>query len=192
MFRVHVDRMIEGAFASSQSAQECFDNAAWPKFPRPRPEGDYIMDDISPLFYRVIDEGGSKELNKYTESNESIVQGFRDNKNGNKNRLAWMGSKERREKLEVTPDDVITAEFGNGFVRVRSANLRLISTRTYLLLTSSLEAIIPYAGLRFSRTLLQTHKSAKILRWPACALQVQEPKDGRGVFRGAVRIKYMD
>lgn len=188
MFRVRADRTKKDTFAPCKSAQDCFNNATWPNFPQPGLEGGFIEDDISPLFYRVDDKDGSEKLIEDVESNEDVVKGFKKGSNASKNRVSWMGSKEHRKKLEITPDDVITAEFGNGYVRTQRAYRRSTSTRTCIALICSLEAIIPYAGLRFSCTFPHAYDSAKVLQWPACALQVQKPDDRRGIFCCAVRI----
>ena len=117
VFRAKADRAVEGTFSSCASAKECFERDAWPKFPQPNSEETFLEDDISSLFYHSGPDAKEPQLDRNMEVDENVVKTFSNNDKARQHRMSWLGSASNRKKLNVTPDDVITADFGNGFVR---------------------------------------------------------------------------
>lgn len=119
VFRCQADRGAENAYKDCTSAKACFENDAWPAFPTPEndTEPHYAVDDISPLFYRK-NEQGEKELEKDIESDVGAVERLngREHEHAERARATWLGNQQRRAKLQVTPDDVLTVDFCNGYV----------------------------------------------------------------------------
>lgn len=117
VFRAKADRAVEGTFSSCASAKECFERDAWPKFPQPNSEETFLEDDISSLFYHSGPDAKEPQLDRNMEVDENVVKTFSNNDKARQHRMSWLGSASNRKKLNVTPDDIITADFGNGFVR---------------------------------------------------------------------------
>lgn len=118
MYRVKADRVSTTAFEDCTSATECFASSAWPAFPDPKKEEDYLSDNISPLFYKHIDEDSEPSLLEDLDLDENGVKQLNEKHNvyAFKQRAAWLRDARRREKLLITPHDVITSDFCNGYV----------------------------------------------------------------------------
>lgn len=129
MYRVQVNRAKEAY--QGKSSKDLFGDEAWPAFPTP--EGDseehFVREDIAPLF--LADE---EKIDESTGIQENTVKELQsdDANAASRTRASWLGKKANREKVSVTPRDVVTVDFCNGYIDF-----------------NTLQLVLPYAGLHF-------------------------------------------
>ncbi|PKI84085.1 hypothetical protein MVES1_002023 [Malassezia vespertilionis] len=134
VYRAQANRAEPGTWSAHNVAKTMFEDKAWPPFPTPDGESKehFTRDDIAPLF-KTYDNGElvvSKDLEKDKDAIASL--GSPDQSVASHARAKWLGIKQHREDLMVTPDDVITVDFCNGYIDFNQLHLK-----------------IPYGGLEF-------------------------------------------
>lgn len=132
VYRAQANR-AEASF-EAKAAKELFTSDEWPAFPTPDNDSKqkFVKEDIAPLFYQ--NEKGERTLDSSTGVDEKTVEhlGAEDASLASRTRASWLGNKNHRENLTITPSDVLTVDFCNGFIDF-----------------NSLQLVLPYAGLRF-------------------------------------------
>lgn len=118
MHKVKASRATPDTYSACKSAEDCFKAHAWPDFPCASGEENFPSEDITPLFYRNVTEHSAPTLIPEMENNEDTIQRLHNNPGASKNRVSWLSSKKNRKKLRITPSDVITTDFANGYVRI--------------------------------------------------------------------------
>lgn len=117
VYRAQAHRAPKGTFEDCKSAKDCFNKEAWPFFPTAGTKQPYVLDDITPLFKTAPTATHLPTLLSNVEPDKEVVsQMGPNNRNSRKARNAWLSSQERRERLVIRPDDIITVDFCNGFV----------------------------------------------------------------------------
>lgn len=127
MYRAQVHRAEKGAYDGCTSAEDRFKKDAWPAFPSPENDTKpaYARDDIAPLFY--TQKEGESVLDTSTDVEEYAVKDMQsdDQTVASKARMAWMSKETHREKLAITPEDVVTVDFCNGYINFNNLQLEL-------------------------------------------------------------------
>ncbi|KAK0547258.1 hypothetical protein OC846_003271 [Tilletia horrida] len=120
MYRFNVKR-LPTAPATTSSAEEDFKDTNWPVFPTPEQkeeENHYIKDDTAPLLYLPDD---ADKLDETIGADIGTVHNLRGvgpeaNPHAEKERAKFFHTEEHRKKVKLTPRDVVTADFANGFL----------------------------------------------------------------------------
>lgn len=139
MNRVSVARLPSAP--SGSSACSDFSSPSYPPFPTPENDSGpaYTSDDVTPLFYKPPASEGegeaAKELDEETGAEIRTVHNMKGGQGGNPKahdaRRSWFGKKENREKVTLGPQDVVTADFFNGFVSHLQDRTRIPDTKVY-------------------------------------------------------------
>lgn len=116
MHKVKASRAMPDTYSTCKSTEDCFKSDAWPDFPCASGKENFPSEDITPLFYRNDTEHSAQTLIPEMENDEDTIARLHNHKDASKNRMSWLNSKENRKKLKITPSDVITTDFANGYV----------------------------------------------------------------------------
>ena len=154
MYRAQADRAPQPY--EETKAEDLFKNESWPSFPTPDGDNEqhYVKDNIAPLFWNLKD--GERRLDESTGVDEKKAENLssENQKTASSARASWLGKASNREKLQITPQDVITVDFCNGFIDFNTLRL-----------------VLPYGGLYFD---LQKYWDGQPVRYVAKNLKTNQ------------------
>ncbi|KAN0061460.1 hypothetical protein ACQY0O_006307 [Thecaphora frezii] len=111
----------------ADDAKEAKGLDGWPAFPSPdNADGgaQYLDDDVTSLFYKR-----DGEFDTSIEPDEDNVKNLRGGEAGvekaHEFRKRWFGSKQHRQKCNIDKDQVVTADFFNGFIDFNDLSLHI-------------------------------------------------------------------
>lgn len=154
MYRVQANRAKQPYEA--KTAEEMFKTDSWPPFPTPDGDSEqhFVNENIAPLFRTEKD--GESILDEKTGIDETTLKNLESEtvSKASSARASWLGKKANREKLSITPADVATVDFCNGFIDF-----------------NTLQLVLPYGGLHFD---LQKYWDGQPVRYVAKNLSTND------------------
>ena len=129
MTRIHAARLTETPPSGDAAAD--FDVSGWPSFFSPENDSGpaYVPDDVTALFpddsdpKRAdidLDDGTYLDLKGGDAEEESSGA-----PQAHKARAKWFGDKAHRQSVTITPQNVLTADFCNGFIDFNTLRLEI-------------------------------------------------------------------
>jgi hypothetical protein len=118
MTRVHVERLSEGAKKEE-----------WPALPHGKDDADYVHEDTSLLLCK---KGSTTEVDERLEFDGyadrgtlSSLRGSNDANTAHKTRVKFWGNKKVRQEVQFTPQDLLTMDFCQGYIRFDNLHLAI-------------------------------------------------------------------
>ncbi|WFD31639.1 hypothetical protein MSPP1_002678 [Malassezia sp. CBS 17886] len=127
VFRAQATRAPEGTFAKCASVDALFRSPEFPPFPSPDGSGEpFVREDLTPLFFSAAGDAHG-QLVAATGADQATAESMDMQKDPQANtaRAAWLSHETNRKNLVVTPDDVLTVDFCNGYIDFNTLHLVL-------------------------------------------------------------------